>query len=180
MKKLNGTSEISLKNEYLQCFPSLAVHQQVICSYFMYKCSTIKTKQNKKIISAQNHSEVKRSTVWAHFNTEANSTRATFYASTRRPPPARLKMAQLTDTTYIHRCKELPLCSRPCHRVHSLQVIPQGSQKKITGAPFGILVAMQEMYPTKGICANMHFQAMKHRMKHTPKSHGVSLNIYHI
>lgn len=34
-------------------FPSLAVHQQVICSYIMYKCSPI-----KKNISTQNHSDV--------------------------------------------------------------------------------------------------------------------------
>lgn len=55
-----------------------------------------------------------------------------------------------------------------------------GITKKFTGAPFWILVAMQEMYPTKSICADMHIQAMKYWMKHTPKSHGVSLNIYHI
>lgn len=74
-KKLKGTSETSFKNKYLQCFPSLAVHQQVVfCSYIMYKCSTIKKKQNHFNMEPR-WSE--RSTVWAHFNTEANSTRAT-------------------------------------------------------------------------------------------------------
>lgn len=29
---------------------------------------------------------------------------------------------------------------------------------------------MQEMYPAKRICADVHVQAIKHRMKHTPKS----------
>lgn len=74
-KKLKGTSETSFKNKYLQCFPSLAVHQQVVfCSYIMYKCSTIK-KQKNHFNTEPRWSE--RSTVWAHFNTEANSTRAT-------------------------------------------------------------------------------------------------------
>lgn len=139
----------------------------------MYKCSTIK---KQKAILTRNHAEVK---VQFELILTLKLTARERLPRRHSATPSRQTENGTVNRHYtcIHRCKELsPLCSRPCQSTFSAGNTT-GFTKKFTGAPFWILVAMQEMYPTKSICADMHIQAMKYRMKQTPKSHGVSLNI---
>lgn len=94
-------------------------------------CTNVPPLKKNKTISTRNHAEVKE----VQFELIS-----TLKLTAREQLPRRHSATPSHQTEngtvnrhykYIHRCKELShRCSRPCHRVHSLQVMPQGSQKK--------------------------------------------------
>lgn len=93
----------------------------VICSYTMYKCSTIKKKNTtKQTISTRNHAEVKE----VQFELILALQRAARERPPRRHSPARSHQTENGPVnrhyTYIHRCKKLSLRSRPRDGVRSL------------------------------------------------------------
>lgn len=121
-KKLKPTSEIVEKKMNICNFFPIACSPVVICSYTMYKCSTIKKKHNrtKQTISTRNHAEVKE--------VQFELILALKLAARERPPrrhsPARSRQTENGTVnrhyTYIHRCKKLSPRSRARDRVHSL------------------------------------------------------------